>query len=336
MKDDLSLWINSVHFACRQICHGPIQFVVYSDASLLGWGVTFDNQEIGGHWSDIEQSYHINALELVACFKALKSFFKDQHDTSIKVMTDNVSYINNMGAIHSKLCNDIASQIWTWCIDRSIWLLATHIPGVENVVVDRKSRKFDDQTEWRLNSNDFNDITIMLFGKPNIDLFANSLIAQVENHCSWKPDPNASFVDAFTIDWSKCFSYIFPPFSLIGKCLQEIMEERAECIMMVPVWTTQVWYNIALELLIDTQESCLNWRILCNLVIPRNSSFEEFHCDDGMSIVGRHFKSSGFSSDATDILLAAWRGSTKTQYKTFNKNGFLSVVKGRLINFKFL
>lgn len=36
------------------------------------------------------------------------------------------------------------------------------------------------------------------------------------------------------------------------------------------------------------------------------SSFEEIHCDDGMSIVGRHLKNSGFSSDATDILLAAW------------------------------
>lgn len=168
-------------------------------------------------------------------------------------MTDNVtavSYINNMGGIHSQLCNDIASQIWTWCIDRSIWLLAAHIPGVQNVVADRKSRKFDDQTEWRLNSNVFNDIT-RLFGKPNIDLFANSLNAQVEMYCSWKPDPNASFVDAFTIDWSKFFSYIFPPFSLIGKCLQKIMEERAECIMVVPVWTTQVWYNIVLELLIE-------------------------------------------------------------------------------------
>lgn len=117
MKDDLSWWINNVHFACRQICQGPIQFVVYSDFSLLGWGATFNNQKIGGHWSVIEQSYHINALELVACFNTLKSFFKDQHDTSIKVMTDNVtavSYINNMGGTHSKLCNDIANQIWTW------------------------------------------------------------------------------------------------------------------------------------------------------------------------------------------------------------------------------
>lgn len=56
MKDDLSWWINNLHLACRQICQDPIQFVVYSDASLIGLGATFDNQEIGSHWSDIEQS----------------------------------------------------------------------------------------------------------------------------------------------------------------------------------------------------------------------------------------------------------------------------------------
>lgn len=76
MKDDLSECINNVHLACSQICHGPIQFVVFSAVWLMGWVATFHNQEIGGYWSDLEQSYHISALELVACLNALKSFFK--------------------------------------------------------------------------------------------------------------------------------------------------------------------------------------------------------------------------------------------------------------------
>lgn len=147
MTDNLLWWMNNVHIACRRICHGPIQFEVYSDASLLGWGATFNNQEICGHWSDTEQSYHINALELLACFYALKSFFKDRNHKSIKVMLDNVTavcYINNMGGINlCNLCNEIESQIWAWCIDRNIWRLASHIPGVDNVVADRKSRKFE-------------------------------------------------------------------------------------------------------------------------------------------------------------------------------------------------
>lgn len=44
-----------------------VQFTVYSVTSLIRLCATFSNQEIGGHCSDIEQSYHNNALELVAC-----------------------------------------------------------------------------------------------------------------------------------------------------------------------------------------------------------------------------------------------------------------------------
>ena len=45
-----------------------------------------------------------------------------------------------MGGTHSLLCNQVASQIWHWSIERNIWLSATHIAGVENVVADKASR----------------------------------------------------------------------------------------------------------------------------------------------------------------------------------------------------
>ena len=41
---------------------------------------------------------------------------------------------------------------------------------------------------------------VALFGKPDIDLFASRLNAQVEDYVSLKPHPIAKFVDAFTID----------------------------------------------------------------------------------------------------------------------------------------
>lgn len=42
-------------------------------------------------------------------------------------------------------------------------------------------------------------------------------------------------------------------------------------------------------------------------------------------------QNSGFSSEATNILLAAWRGSTKKQIKTFHKKWF-SLCRERKIN----
>jgi hypothetical protein len=42
----------------------------------------------------------------------------------------------------------------------------------------------------------------------------------------------------------------------------------------------------------------------------------------------------GISRIAINILLASWRRSTQKQYATYIVNGFCSVTKGRLIQFK--
>ena len=38
--------------------------------------------------------------------------------------------------------------------------------------------------------------------EPEIDLFASYLNFQVENYISWFPDPKASIIDAFSVDWT--------------------------------------------------------------------------------------------------------------------------------------
>ena len=91
-----------------------------------------------------------------------------------------VAYVNNFGGSKSVDCNDLAKEIWLWCIGTHIWLSTVHIPGVSNVVADRKSRSFDDQIEWKLDERVFDDISSR-FVSPEIDLFATRLHAQL--HC---------------------------------------------------------------------------------------------------------------------------------------------------------
>ena len=45
------------------------------------------------------------------------------------------------------LLNNIARDIWFWFMERNIWLTASHIVGIKNVVADTASRQFDDNTE---------------------------------------------------------------------------------------------------------------------------------------------------------------------------------------------
>ena len=43
-----------------------IDYIIYTDASELGWGAHDDIKSIVGRWSDYEIHYHINVLELLA------------------------------------------------------------------------------------------------------------------------------------------------------------------------------------------------------------------------------------------------------------------------------
>ena len=158
--------------------------------------------------------------------------------------TTAVAYVNNMGGNHSSEYNATARQMWLWCIQRNIWLFTSHILGVTNVETDRLSRQVNDHTEWALNDEVLNRISAQLF-RPQIDMFASQLNKKLPQYASWKPDPQAFAVDAFSLNWTTQSLYHFPPFSFLTKVLQKIQEDIAERIVVVPFWPTQPWYSVA-------------------------------------------------------------------------------------------
>ena len=100
-----------------------------------------------------------------------------------------------MGGIKSIKMNEIAKDIWSWCINRNIWISADYVPGKFNVA-DAESRNFNDNTESLLEVTVFNQLTKLL-GSPDLDLFATRLNTQLSRFSSWKLDPDAEFVNAF-------------------------------------------------------------------------------------------------------------------------------------------
>ena len=170
-----------------------------------------------GRWSDDEIHYHINVLELLAIELALKAFLKDFNKKHVRIFSDNttaVTYINKQGSIKSLSYNEIAKKIWEFCIHNNTHISAAHIPGKHNILADLASRKFQDSAEWMLEPKIF-DYVIRQFGRPEIDMFASRLTKQIPIYASWLPDPESSFIDAFTINWNNIFIYAFPPFSII-------------------------------------------------------------------------------------------------------------------------
>ncbi len=53
-----------------------------------------------------------------------------------------------MGGTRSPECNELAREIWQWCIVNNVWVSAAHIPGSTNVEADRESRQFNDNIQW--------------------------------------------------------------------------------------------------------------------------------------------------------------------------------------------
>jgi len=143
-----------VDHKCREfikwISHGDPLFSLYSDASKEGWGAVRKGDKTGSRWTvTSESNLHINELETLAAFFALKAFCPSMTNCHINICIDNttaVSYINAMGGTHSLECNKIAREIWTGCIQRNIWVTAISLPGKENVDADRESRTFNDDT----------------------------------------------------------------------------------------------------------------------------------------------------------------------------------------------
>ncbi|CAG2227253.1 Leucine-rich repeat-containing protein 56 [Mytilus edulis] len=163
-----------------------------------------------------------------------------------------------MGGTKSIDCNTISRQIWLFCKDNDIWLTCTHIAGKENLA-DKKSREFDDKLEWKLKRSVFDQLCT-LWQRPDIDLFASRLNFQLENYCSWKPDPLSAFIDAFSINWSYFqFVYLFPPFSLLSRCIFKIREDGARGVVIAPFWQTQTWFPRLMQLLTDNP-----------IVLPKN------------------------------------------------------------------
>ena len=67
-----------------------------------------------------------------------------------------------------------------------------------------------------------------------IDLFASRLNEQLPEYVARQPDPECVAVNAFTIPWKFKMFYAFPPFSLIPRCIQKILQDKATGILITP------------------------------------------------------------------------------------------------------
>ena len=249
--EDFRWWRKNVMIGVNPIKMQNYRLVISSDASRTGWGAEADGVVTHGFWNQEDQKSHINYLELLASFFALKCFAENAYNCEVLLRIDNmtaIAYLNKAGGINFKHLSELARQIWQWGGEnRKIWLVASYIPSRENIQADAASRIKNLDTEWELSQRAFEKI-INMFGPVTIDLFASRINKKCERFCARYQDPEAEIVDAFTISWEKEKFYAFPPFALILPTLRKIINDKASGIMVTPLWPTQPWYPLLVSL----------------------------------------------------------------------------------------
>ncbi len=229
-RTELDWWVeNMSKWNGKALLKRQVDLTIDSDASLSGWGATCGNQRTGGPWSSEERHMHINCLELLAATLAVQTFTKNLEKVSVLMRIDNttaVAYVNHKGGTASQALVDLTKNLWMWCLERNIVLIAQHLPGVLNQIADSESRKTWDQTDWKLEVSVFGKIN-QLYGPIQVDLFATRLTNQVPTFFSWRPDPYAVGTDAFLQDWSMIRNgYANPPVCLIGRILSHVKAQK--------------------------------------------------------------------------------------------------------------
>ena len=196
----------------------------------------------------------------------------------------------------------------------NIQLTAAHIPGKQNIIADRESRVSHVDSKWMLSPRYLHQSLNLLSFKPDIDLFATQINRQFSDYVAYRPDPEATFMDAFTIDWPGLKFYALPPIAIISRVLSKISQDETKGIIVVPYWPNQVWYPVMLKMLISIPILLNAWKSLLQLPQSPDQNHPIWRKMDMTVAHLSGSSSSTLSKAAIEIISASWRQGTEQRY----------------------
>ena len=249
--DALRPWMNAALLS-RGVRMGIIlnMQLVTTDASLLGWGAIHNGKTAKGVWGPELRTMHINYLELLAVFLALKRFEPFLRGCHVHVRTDNtttVCYINKQGGLTSPALDKLARTLTLWCDSRLESIRASHLPGHLNSGADLLSRGRYYYGDWSLHPGVVRQISSR-YGCPDVDLFASAKNAKCLRFFSIAGEAPLG-QEAFAHEWPRELLYAFPPLQLISPTLERVRLQGLSVLLVAPGWGS--WRSEITPLLCD-------------------------------------------------------------------------------------
>ena len=221
---------------------------IFTYASTLGWGASFNSATISGQWSKTLSTVHINVLEMRAILLALQHWSASCQGRTVLICCDNLScvyYINKQGGTRSPFMMCETSAVLALAESLCLTLSAVHVRGELNVLADMLSRRHAIlRNEWRLATHTFQWLCdASAWGRPTLELFGNRLNRHLPRYVSPCADGQAFAVDALVCTWPSEVLYAFPPFTIMDRVLLKILQERPQRLLLVaPLRPLAPWF----------------------------------------------------------------------------------------------
>jgi hypothetical protein len=159
---------------------------------------------------------------------------------------------------------------------------------------------------------------------PQIDLFASRINKQFAQYVSYRPDPFASYIHAFTITLADKQFYCFPPFKLYTQSNKKNnMRQRQGSPGSTTIANTDMVSHVTTDIGATTSCPSTSWRPVGDATQTRADPPTSQEVKDSyLSCIRGKLQVKGFSSDTIDIILSSWRDDTQTQYQAVAKKWF--------------
>lgn len=152
------------------------------------------------------------------------------------------------------------------------------------------------------------------FFRPKVDLFASRINTNARR-ITWRRDPDCTTVNAFPVGWKRLKFYAFPPFFIILKVLRKIQEDQANCIVLVPLYTSQPWFPFSM-LIRHTLNFKRNQTLLLSPNIDPHTLWRDVTLWQELVLSSKTLKRKGVPEATLNICLASTTQPTRKQYNT--------------------
>ena len=240
-------------------------FFIATDASNHGVGAVLYQEDDNGNKKFInfassalnkgQKNYPAMKKELFALVFALMRFREYIWGTKFTLFTDHraLAYLHTVGATSPMLSN------WFNIIFEYDFEII-HKPGILNIIPDRISRFYcrvantkDEDTDpeiattrvrnrvdnprndWKLNPSLFHKLD-QLWGRHSIDAFASDINAQLPRYYTFEDN-------AFDHSWEGENLWMNPPWPLINKVVDKLIEDKATATIITPGYEKKEWFK---------------------------------------------------------------------------------------------